>query len=431
MLKVAIVGRPNVGKSLLFNKILKKRVAIVHEKEGVTRDRLYSIAEYNDYKYILIDTGGIDLFSNISFNESIKIQSQIAIDEADIIIFTVDVKIGMTKLDAEIAKKLLKSKKKVILAVNKVDSQKQENDAFEFQALGIEKIINISALQNLNIEALLDVVFDKEKLSQENEQINMENVSIIGRANVGKSTLLNSILDKKRSITSKLAGTTRDNIDVQMKINNKHYNFIDTAGIRRKNKEKDVIEKFAFIRSKEAIERSDICLLLVDAEEGLTFHDKKILKLIEENNKSVIIILNKWDLVKNVRMEHYVKSLKNELHHFPVIAVSAINKRNINKIFPLIEDIIEKQKQKFQTSQLNKFFEKCIQKYHPPMIRGKRLRIYYTAQISDNPLKFIMFVNYKDLFSRTYKKYLINQFKMFFKLEGVPIVFNIKTKPQR
>ncbi|NGX35135.1 MAG: GTPase Der [Candidatus Anoxychlamydiales bacterium] len=430
--KLAIVGRSNVGKSLLFNRICKKKISIVHEREGVTRDRIYKRAYFDEKPFIAIDTAGLEL-SNISLEDEINIQTEIAIEEADVLVMVVDAKVGVTNLDHTVAKNLLKTKKRVVLAINKVDTDKLKDKIFEFQKLGLKNIIDVSAAQNLNIEELLTLSF-KDFEFDENIDLDGENsikIAIVGRTNVGKSTLLNSLLNEKRAVVSEQRSTTRDSIDSDIKIKDKIFTFIDTAGIRRKNKEKDVLEKFSHSQTLKSIERADICLLILDAEDFITFQDKKILKFIEQKSKGCIILVNKWDKIKDVRQEHFLKALNQKKSYFPTIIISAIKKLNLEKIFPLIDKIQKNKSTTIQTATLNKFIERCIQRYHPPMIDGKRLKIYYLTQIKNNPPFFLFFVNYPNRFTDTYKKYLINNFRKNFDFEGSPIVFGIKKKPQR
>jgi len=430
--KLAIVGRANVGKSYLFNTICKKKISIVHEREGVTRDRISRRASFSNKYFTVIDTAGLETNSNFSMIDEINIQTQIAIEEADVLVMVVDAKVGITTLDHIVAKNLLKTKKRVILAVNKVDNEKLKDKVFEFKKLGLPDIIDISAAQNFNINELLELAF-KDFIFDEPTDIDDQNktkIAIVGRTNVGKSTLLNALLNEKRAVVSDTTSTTRDSIDCDITLKDKTYTFIDTAGIRRKSKEKDLIEKFSHSLTLKSIERADICLLVLDAQDFMTFQDKKILQIIEEQSKGCIIIVNKWDKIKDVRQEHFLKMLNQSQLYFPAIIISAIKKLNLNKIYTLIDKIEKNKARTIQTSHLNKFIEKCIQKYHPPMIFGKRLKIYYLTQIKNNPPYFLFFVNYPNIFTPTYKKYLINSFRKNFDFEGSPIIFGIKKKPQ-
>ncbi len=430
--KLAIVGRPNVGKSALFNRICKKHIAIVDEAEGITRDRLYAAADFFGAPFQVIDTGGIDPKSKALFNEEVKQQAEIAIEEADTLIMVVDAKIGVTSLDHELAKILLRKKKPVCLAVNKVDNEMVHNLQHDFHVLGINKIVPVSASQNWRIAELLETAFaDLDIAPSEEETDGTIHVAVVGRTNVGKSSLVNYILDDNRCIVSPIAGTTRDSIDVKFTHNNIEFTFIDTAGIRRKKSEHEVVDKFAAIRTERAIERADVCLLVLDSQEGITAQEKRIANQIEEQGKGCILLFNKWDLVHGFRMEHCLSEVEEEvpfLKHCPKMMISALTGRNIEKIFPLIKEVHENSSLKIPTPQLNKFIEASIQKHHPAMIKGKRLRIYYMAQVDIQPPKFVLFVNNTNLMMESFKKYLYNQFRDQFGFAGVPVIFNLKGK---
>jgi GTP-binding protein len=430
--KVAIVGRPNVGKSALFNRICQQRISIVDEREGVTRDRLYAQAELFGRPFEIVDTGGIDSSSTAPFNEEIRQQALMAIEEADGIIFVVDGQIGPIPLDREVAKILRRGNKPMALAVNKIDDLNKDFNTYEYQVLGIEKIFPISALQGNLIAELLESILIQIPETPAPEPVhNAIRVAIVGRPNVGKSTLLNELIGEDRSIVSPIAGTTRDAIDAPIEVDGQSYLLIDTAGIRRRKAEKEVVDKFAAIRTDEAIIRADVCLLVVDAQEGITAQEKRIAAEIEENGKSCIVLFNKWDLVKNKRMEHARREAHEQvpfLAHCPTIFLSALKGRNIDLIFPEISQVYKERYRTITTGQLNKFIEACLQKYHPPLIWGKRLRIYYMTQIQSAPPKFIVFVNNPTLFTDTYKKYLINQFRETYQYSGCPILFELRGK---
>lgn len=434
--KLAIVGRPNVGKSALFNRICKKKIAIVDEAEGITRDRLYSETEYFGFPFTVIDTGGINPRSKALFNDEIKRQAEIAIEEADTIIMVVDAHIGITDLDKEVADVLLRTKKPVCLAVNKVDDINQQNLMYNFQSLGIKKIIPVSAAQSWHIAELLEAALDPISKGQDKEEDSTKGISIciVGRPNVGKSSLVNYLLDDERCIVSPIPGTTRDSVDIPFTYGEDQYTLIDTAGIRRKHAEHEVVDKFAAIRTERAIERADICLLMMDAQQGMTVQEKKIANMIEEAGKGCILLFNKWDLVKGFRMEHCLKGIEDEvgfLKHCPKVFLSAKTGRNVDKIFPLIKQVDEDSKKRISTHQLNKFIENCLQRNHPPMLMGKRLRIYYMAQVEEQPPRFILFVNYPNLMVESYKKYIYNQFREEYGFMGVPILMHLKGKPKK
>jgi len=430
--KLAIVGRPNVGKSALFNRICEKKLAIVDEAEGITRDRLYSNADFFGTPFEIIDTGGIDSKSKADFNEHIKQQAEIAIEEADTIVMVVDGHIGVTKLDEEVAKILLRTKKPVCLAVNKIDNKAQENLIYVFQTLGIKKIIPVSAIQGWHIAELLEAAFENLDISEISQPKPPGiSIAIVGRPNVGKSSLVNMLLDEERCIVSPIPGTTRDSVDVPFMYEDQLYTLIDTAGIRRKGSEHEVVDKFAAIRTQRAIERADICLLMLDSQQGITTQEKKIANMIEEAGKGCILLFNKWDLVKGFRMEHCMRGVEEDaifLKHCPKVFMSAKTGRNIDKIFGLVKDVYDDSLKRITTHQLNKFIAGALQKNHPPMIMGKRLRIYYMAQIGVQPPTFVVFVNFPNLMSDSYKKYLYNQFREVYGFPGLPIILHLKGK---
>lgn len=434
-LLVALVGRPNVGKSSLFNRICQKRISIVDEKPGVTRDRIYGKADFFGHPFEVIDTGGIDPHSRADFNEKIIIQAHIAIQEADSLVMVVDAKEGPTFLDREVAKILRKAKKPLTLAVNKVDNPAAlEGQMAAFASLGIPRMVGVSAAQGSSIAELLEMAFTGLEWKEEEipcEEKEERKIAIVGKPNVGKSTLLNLLVNDNRSLVSDIPGTTRDAIDAKIVADGKNYTFIDTAGIRRKKSEKDVIDKFAFVRTQEAIKKADVCLLLLDARYGLTTEEKKIASSMEEEGKTCILLLNKWDLVKGFRMEHATKAIHWEasfLEHCPIISISALTGRNTEKIFSEIDRVLKARKTRITTGELNKFVEGCLQRYHPPQIGGKRLRIYYMTQIETEPPRFVLFVNRPELMTDTYRKYLINQFREKYGFAGSPLVFELKGK---
>lgn len=439
--KIALVGRPNVGKSALFNKICQKRVSIVDEQEGITRDRIYAEADCFGRPFLLIDTGGIDAQANhLPFNDEVRRQAHIAIQEADVVILVVDGQTGPMALDEEVARILLKHNKPVVLAVNKIDHLQQEPQIHAFHSLAIPNIIAVSAVQGFQIAELIEMAVSFIPLPESEEPLpeapshKSIRIAIAGRPNVGKSTLLNQLLGEERAIVSPMAGTTRDSIDVEICVDGQYYTLIDTAGIRRKKAEKEVVDKFAAIRTQEALERADICLLVLDSHEGITAQEKKIAGMIEELGKSCVLIFNKWDLVKNLKMEHAMRGVREAvpfLTHCPTLFISAQNGRNLDKIFPAIRETYGDRHKRITTGMLNKFIESCLQKYHPPLITGKRLRIYYMTQIQTDPPKFVVFVNKPDLMIDTYKKYLINQFRETYRFSGCPLFFELRGKEKQ
>ena len=431
-IKIALVGRPNVGKSALFNRIIQKQYSIVDEMEGVTRDRLYGEAELFGRTFEVIDTGGIDLSNELLFAQEVKRQTEIAIKEADSLIFVVNGRVGITALDQDIARLLRKKNKPLCLAINKIDFEHQESLAFPFYQLGIQNRISISAIQGRNIVELLEKSLSPCKPhKQASPSLSQIKVAIIGRTNVGKSTLTNALLNDSRCVVSSLPGTTRDQIDVEVNDGTQKITFIDTAGIRRKKSEHEAVDKFAHIRTQKAIERSDICLLVIDAQEGLTHQEKRLIKAIEKEGKSCLLFFNKWDLVKKIRMEHCYKYLIHEIsfiQHCPIIFGSAKTKRHLDKILPTLREIFDNRSQRIPTGKLNQFVEKAIQKNHPPCIQGKRLHIYFLSQIKVAPPTFLFFVNDPKRLSYSYQKYLMNQFRLLYPFLGTPLLFHLKGK---
>ncbi len=430
--KVALVGRPNVGKSALFNRIARTRLAIVDEAEGITRDRLYADAELFGLDFEVIDTGGIDPRSKAVFNDEIRRQAEIAIEEADSLILVVDSRVGITALDLEVARTLQKTDKPLAVAINKVDQHSDQFDFSPYYELGIQNMVPVSAEHGLQVAELLELALNGfEKPDEVEEEAQGIKVAIVGKPNVGKSSFLNFVLSEERCCVSPIAGTTRDSIDAAVTIDDEPYVLIDTAGIRRKRAEHEVVDKFAAIRTEKAIERADICLLMLDAQEGISVQEKKIANLIEEKGKGCLILINKWDLVKGVQMEHYLRAVREEvpfLAHCPALFISAKTGRNIDMVFKEVKNIDRFSQTRITTHQLNKFLEKAMQLNHPPMITGKRLRIYYMAQVGVAPPTFVMFVNNPALMTGAYKKYLYNQFRSEYKFTGVPIPMYLKGK---
>lgn len=428
--KVAIVGRPNVGKSALFNCIVKKQMSIVDDEEGVTRDRMYGHAEIFGKSFDVIDTGG--LFSDDpDFAELVTRQAEIAIEEADAIILVVDGTVGPQALDQKVAKILHMSKKPLCLAVNKIDSPDREYLVHTFASLGISPSVAVSAVHRYQIAELLESATRSIPLLPPQEESPYPKIAIIGRPNVGKSMLLNSLLGEERSIVSPIAGTTRDSIDTEIIFGDTTYTLIDTAGIRRKHKERTCLEKFSTIRTERAIERADLCLLVVDTLSGVTAEEKKIARSIEEAGKNCILVLNKWDLVANIRMEHAMRGLEEEVHFLanaPKLFISAKTGRNVQKVFPLIKEVLDAAHKRVPTHKLNKALLEWMAAYHPPMIGGKRLRIYYMSQVDVAPPRFVLFVNSPLLLDAGYKKYLTNSLRSTFHFAGVPFSLFLKGK---
>jgi GTP-binding protein len=433
--KIALIGRPNVGKSALFNRIIGKRISIVDEMEGVTRDRLYGEGDFFGRPFEIIDTGGMDPTGEVAFAEEVRRQAEIAIEEADSLILVVDAIVGVTTLDEEVARVLKRTTKPLCLAVNKIDGEHQEPLLAPFYGLGIQEVIPVSAVQGRNVVELLEKALAPcPELEEEKDSAAGIKVALIGRPNVGKSTMINKLLNESRCVVSPIPGTTRDNIDVEVTFEGETFTFIDTAGIRRKKSEHDAVDKFAAIRTERAIERADVCLLMLDAQEGLSHQDKRIMNQIEKAGKGCLLFFNKWDLIKGVRMEHCYKSLEIEasfIQYCPTIFGSAKTGRHLDQIFSELRNVHHDMHQRISTGKLNQFLEKAMQRRHPPMIQGKRLRVYYMAQVTTAPPRFIFFVNDPKRMNDAYKKYLINQFRDAYRFSGTPLFFSLRGKKPR
>lgn len=427
---VALVGRPNVGKSTLFNKIVGKKISIIEDTPGVTRDRIYSDATYQGHKFYLIDTGGIDVSEEL-FNDEIKVQAEIAINDADVVIFIVDGKEGLTSNDLVVRDMLRKSKKKVVVAINKADTKAYEDHAFDFYELGFDTYIPISGEHNIGFIELMDaVVEDFPKVEEEDEDTRLK-FSVIGRPNVGKSSLINALLNEERNIVSSVAGTTRDAIDTVFRYEKEEYVVIDTAGMRKKGKVYESIEKYSLIRSLRSIDRSDVCLLVINAEEGIIEHDKHIAGYAIEAGKGLIIVVNKWDTVENPDIKEYTKLIRSEFQfapYAPVLFTSALTKKRIHMIMPTIIKVGENCKKTVKTSVLNDVIMDAYSLNLPPSYKGKRLKIYYTVQTGSAPPKFTFHVNNKGLVHFSYERYLENKIRENFDFEGTPIELQFKNR---
>ena len=432
---VAIIGKPNVGKSTFFNYCIGQRISIVEDTPGVTRDRVYGETNWRGRNFTLIDTGGIEPEKGDVILSQMRMQANIAIEIADVIIFLTDVKQGVTAADEEISLMLKKSKKPVILVCNKVDHfQKYENDIYEFYKLGLGTPLPISSTNAQGIGDVLDVVYDKLPIKEENEEIQEKiKVAVIGKPNVGKSSLVNKILGENRNIVSDIAGTTRDSIDSEFENEHGKYVFIDTAGIRRKSKVTEKIEKYSVMRSILAIERSDVCLMLIDCNEGVTEQDAKIAGEAHEAGKGIIIVVNKWDEYEKETgtLEKYKKEVYNRLSYLtyaPIIFVSAKTGQRVEKLFQMINEVNEQNSKRISTSQLNEVINEAISIVQPPSDKGKRLKIFYGTQASTKPPTFVIFVNSKELFHFSYERYLVNQIRREFGLNGTPIRIIVREK---
>ncbi len=435
---VAIVGRPNVGKSTFFNYIIGQRISIVEDTPGVTRDRIYADAEWRGRKFSLIDTAGIEEQTDDIIISGMREQANIAIGVADVILFLTDIQAGITAADREIAQILRKSKKPVILVCNKADNfGKTADDIYEFYNLGLGTPFPVSATNALGIGDLLDEVYKHLPEENENEEEdNIIKVAIIGKPNVGKSSLVNKILGESRVIVSDIAGTTRDAIDSEYENEFGKYVFIDTAGIRRKSKVNEAIEKFSVMRTLYAIERSDVCLMMIDATEGVTDQDAKIAGEAHEAGKGIILIINKWDEIEkdDHTMEKFKKEVYNRLSYLtyaPILFISAKTGQRINKIFELINFVADQNAMRVSTSMLNQVLNEAVAIVQPPSDKGKRLKVYYMTQASTKPPTFVVFVNSKDLFHFSYERYLINHIRKEFGLQGTPIRMIVREKIEK
>ncbi len=427
---VALVGRPNVGKSTLFNKIVGSKISIIEDTPGVTRDRIYSEAIYGDYRFNLVDTGGIDVSVEL-FNDEIKVQAMIAIEESDLVVFVVDGKEGLTSNDLLIRDMLRKSQKKVIVAINKVDNKLAQEYIYDFYELGFDSYIPISAEHNTGMYELFDlIVADFPKYGELEEDSRLK-FCVIGRPNVGKSSLINALLNEDRVIVSEEAGTTRDAIDTVMKYNGEEFVVIDTAGMRKKGRIFETVEKYSLLRSLKAIDRSDLCLLIINAEEGIIEHDKHIAGYALEKGKGLIIVVNKWDTVENPNIKDYTKLVRSEfqfLSYAPIVFLSALTKKRIHTLMPQILKVSENIRREVKTSVLNDIVMDAYTLNLPPSYKGKRLKIYFTNQAGTKPPKFIFHVNNKGLVHFSYERYLENKLRENFDFEGTPIVIQFKNR---
>ena len=432
---VAIVGKPNVGKSTFFNYIVGKRISIVEDKPGVTRDRVYADANWRGRDFTLIDTGGIETDANDVISSQMREQAKIAINVADVILFVTDIKQGVTATDSEIAMILKKSGKPIVLVCNKADNYVEDsNEAYEFYSLGVGTPYPVSSTNALGIGDVLDAIYehfpDDECNDDESETIK---VAVIGKPNAGKSSLINKILGEERVIVSNIAGTTRDAIDSEFQNEFGKYVFIDTAGIRRKSKVTESIEKFSIMRTLLAIERADVCLMLIDAKEGITDQDTKIAGEAHEAGKGIIIVVNKWDEIEkdNHTTQEFEKDIRNKLpfmSYAPIIFISAKTGQRVNKLYEMINKVANQNAMRISTAMLNEVINEAIAIVQPPSDKGKRLKIMYATQASTKPPTFVIFVNNKDLFHFSYERYLVNQIRNTFGLEGTPIRVIVREK---
>ncbi|MFV0314720.1 MAG: ribosome biogenesis GTPase Der [Anaerotignum sp.] len=435
---VAVVGRPNVGKSTLFNRLAGERISIVQDTPGVTRDRIYADVEWLNHKFTLIDTGGMEIGSEEIIQKQILQQAEIAIETADVVLFITDVKTGVTDDDRQVANMLRRTKKPVVLAVNKVDSTKRDTlDIYEFYELGIGDPMPVSAGQALGLGDMLDeVVAHFPNDAQNAEDEDAIRVAIIGKPNVGKSSLINKILGEDRLIVSDIPGTTRDAIDTPITIEGQKYIFIDTAGMRRKSKIKEEIERFSIIRAVAAVERCDVAILVIDANEGITDQDTKIAGIAHERGKAAIVAVNKWDSIEkdDKTMNQYLKDIGNELAYMPYaprVFISALSGQRINRMLELIQTVNENHALRISTGVLNEVLIEATAMQQPPADKGRQLRLYYMTQVSVKPPTFVIFVNERELFHFSYRRYIENQLRDAFGFVGTPIHFIVREKGEK
>ena len=437
-LTVAIIGKPNVGKSTFFNYLIGERRSIVDDMPGVTRDRVYGKSNWRGKDFTLIDTGGIEEKKDNVIATQMRFQAEIAIEMADVVVFMTDIQTGITPIDKDIALMLKKSKKQVILVCNKVDDfKKLENEIYEFYNLGLGKPYPISSANAKGIGDVLDAIYEafpeKENIEDDSEYIK---VAVIGKPNVGKSSLINKILGENRSIVSNIAGTTRDAIDSEFENKYGKYIFIDTAGLRKHNKINENIEKYSILRTTLAIERADVCIIMIDANEGVTEQDTKIAGKAHEAGKGVIIVINKWDEYdkENGTLENYTKTVYQKLSYLtyaPILFISAKTGQRVEKLFEIINEVSNNNSLRVQTSVLNEILSEAVSMVQPPTDKGKRLKVFYITQVSTKPPTFAIFVNDKKLFHFSYERYIVNKLRQEIGFRGTPIRILVRERKEK
>ena len=433
---VAVVGRPNVGKSTFFNKVVGKRVSIVEDTPGVTRDRIYAEAEWSGVHFALIDTGGIEPDSKDIILSQMREQAEVAMDTSDVILFMTDGKDGVTASDREVASMLMRTGKQVVLAVNKVDTAKLPEDFYDFYELGLGEPIPISAANMLNLGDLLDRIVESFPKGAGTEEEDSIKLAMIGKPNVGKSSLINKLLGENRVIVSPIAGTTRDSIDTPFEKDGEKYLLIDTAGIRRKSKVNENIEKFSVIRAVAAIERCDVCLLMIDAQEGITEQDKKIAGIAHEAGKGIVVVVNKWDLIEKETntMNEFRKHIARELtfmSYAPVVFISVLTGQRVNNVIKMAKYVAENRAMRVPTGRLNNLISDAIMMKQPPSDKGRRLKIYYVTQVGVKPPLFSFKVNSRPLMHFSYARYMENKIREAFGFEGTSIKFVFREKGEK
>lgn len=429
---VALLGRPNVGKSTIFNRLVGKKISIIEDTPGITRDRIYGTVNYKDYSFHLIDTGGIDIGED-TFNEEIKVQASLAIDEADLVLFIVDGKEGLTANDLVVKDMLMKAHKDVIVVINKTDSKLSNDNIYDFYELGFDTYIPISGEQNIGTDDLLNEIIKRIPEYSEDPLDSLIKFSVIGRPNVGKSSLVNALLNEERVIVSSEAGTTRDAIDTHFTYHGEEYVVIDTAGMRKKGRIYENVEKYSLLRSLKAIDRSDVCLLVLNAEEGIIEHDKHIAGYALEAGKPVVIVVNKWDTIENkdYAIKEFTTKIRNNFQfmpYAPIVFLSALTKKRIHTLMPQILKCYENSHKEIKTNLLNDVIMDAYTLNLPPSYKGKRLKIYFSKQVSTCPPTFDIQVNSKGLIHFSYERYIENKIRESFDFEGTPIVLQFKNK---
>lgn len=429
---VALLGRPNVGKSTIFNRLVGKKISIIEDTPGITRDRIYGTVNYKDYSFHLIDTGGIDIGED-TFNEEIKVQASLAIDEADLVLFIVDGKEGLTANDLVVKDMLMKAHKDVIVVINKTDSKLSNDNIYDFYELGFDTYIPISGEQNIGTDDLLNEIIKRIPEYSEDPLDSLIKFSVIGRPNVGKSSLVNALLNEERVIVSSEAGTTRDAIDTHFTYHGEEYVVIDTAGMRKKGRIYENVEKYSLLRSLRAIDRSDVCLLVLNAEEGIIEHDKHIAGYALEAGKPVVIVVNKWDIIENkdTAIKEFTTKIRNNFQfmpYAPIVFLSALTKKRIHTLMPQILKCYENSHKEIKTNLLNDVIMDAYTLNLPPSYKGKRLKIYFSKQVSTCPPTFDIQVNSKGLIHFSYERYIENKIRESFDFEGTPIVLQFKNK---
>ncbi len=428
---VCLIGKPNVGKSTIFNKLIKEKKSIIMDEPGVTRDRIYGKVTYNEKTFSVIDTGGLENTTD-DFNKDIRMQAELAIDEADLILFVVDGKTGLDTSDYFIRDMLIKSGKEVIVLVNKIDNNKRQENIYEFYELGFPVVMSISGEHNLGFKELLDAI-TKELSNDLKEEERIPKFCIIGRPNVGKSSLINAILNEERAIVSDIAGTTRDSLDTKFTYDKNEYIVIDTAGLRKKGRIYENVEKFSYLRSMRAIDEADVCCVVISAEDGILEHDKHILGYAIESGKGLVLVVNKWDTISNPDLEikKWKEKIANEFQfadYLKIVFLSAKTKKRIHTLMPEIISAYENNHKEIKTSLLNDVITEAVSLNAPPSFKGKRLKIYFVSQTGVQPPKFTFQVNNKRLIHFSYERYLENKLRENFDLTGTPIMLQFKTK---